>query len=678
MLTVNSLDHMLRAGSVAIVGASGRPGSVGEQTLRQLRIGGFGGAIYPVNPGYDSISGLQCYPDIASVGEPIDLAVLAVSNARLETETSKALAAGAKSLAIFASCHGAAEDGTPLRERITQLASRAGAPICGGNGMGFVNLEERLRICGFYQPDLLEPGGVSFLSHSGSLFSAMLHSNRDLAFNLVVSTGLEQNTRMSDYLQWVLGLESTRVVALFMETIRDPDGFVKGLGLARDRDLPIVALKVGASTRGQAAVATHSEAIAGDDAVYEALFDGYGVHRVLTMDEMTDTIELMSSPRRPHRGGLGAVHDSGGERALLIDTAERVGVPLADLSASTAEVLTGLLDPGLEPLNPVDAWGTGRDAREVFVGCLGALASDPGVGVVAFSVDLTAEERREDAYGVAALEAAGGTDKPLAVLANISTTVDGAQARAVRGGGVPVLHGTETGLRAIGHLLDRADRSAWPPPAPRLTRPRPADVEDPFELLDRYGIPTAGTIVVGSREEAVRAAGTLGYPVVLKTGGADHKTDVGGVVLDISDEALLMSAYEDMAVRLGPVATVSEQVEAGVEVGLGMVTDPQFGPVVLISAGGTLIEVLSDRVALLPPVDVFRAERGIDRLAMGKVLRGHRRRVPANFDALSEVVARFSELAADLAGVLSSMDLNPVIVGPASAVAVDVLVRPVP
>jgi len=674
---MNSLDHMLRAGSVAIVGASGRPGSVGEQTLRQLRNGGFGGAIYPVNPGYDSLAGLECYPDIGSIGQPIDVAVLAVSNARLETETTKALEAGAKSLTIFASCHGAAVDGTSLRERITLLASRAGAPICGGNGMGFVNVEERLRICGFYQPDVLEPGGVSFLSHSGSLFSAMLHSNRALAFNLVVSTGLEQNTRMSDYLQWALDLESTRVVALFMETIRDPDGFAKGLGIARDRDIPIVALKVGASSRGQAAVATHSQAIAGDDAVYEALFDSYGVHRVLTMDEMTDTIELMSSARRPHRGGLGAVHDSGGERALLIDTAERVGVPLADLSATTAETLTGLLDPGLEPVNPVDAWGTGRDAREVFVGCLSALATDPGVAVVAFSVDLTVEERSEDAYAVAVLEAAATTDKPIAVLANISTTVDQAQARAVRGGGVPVLHGTETGLRAIGHLLDRADRSAWPPPAPRLTNPGPARLDDPFELLDRYGIPTAKTVVVGTGEEAVQAARTLGFPVVLKTGGADHRTDVGGVVLNIGDETLLLSAYEDMAVRLGPMATVSEQIEASVEVGLGMVTDPQFGPVVLISAGGTLIEVLSDRVALLPPVDVFRAERAVDRLAMGKALRGHRRRVPPNFDALFDVVARFSELAADFAGVISTMDLNPVIVGPASAVAVDVLIGPV-
>jgi acyl-CoA synthetase (NDP forming) len=362
-----SLEPMLRAGSVAVVGASGRPGSVGELTLRQLRDGGFEGNVYPVNPGYDSLLDMPCHPDIAAISEEIDLAVLAVGNAHLEREVEKSLAAGAKSLAIFASCHGTTTDGRPLRERIVELAEKAGAPICGGNGMGFLNVEDNLRVCGFYQPEDLRPGGIVFLSHSGSLFSAMLHNGRGLAFNLAVSTGLELNTPMSDYLNWALQLESTRVVALFMETIRDPDGFTKGLATARDRDIPVVALKVGASARGQAAVATHSEALAGDDAVYEALFDAYGVHRVLTMDEMTDTVELFAAGRRPVTGGLGAVHDSGGERVLLIDTAERVGVPLAEVSAHTVETLAGWLDPGLEPRNPVDAWGTGRDSRQVFV-----------------------------------------------------------------------------------------------------------------------------------------------------------------------------------------------------------------------------------------------------------------------------------------------------------------------
>lgn len=674
---MHPLHHMLQAGSVAIVGASNRPGSVGEQTLRQLGNGGFEGEIYPVNPRYDSLLGLTCHPDIGSVGQPVDLAVLAVSNAHLESETVKALAAGARSLAIFASCHGLAADGvTPLRDRIAALANDAGAHICGGNGMGFVNVENRLRICGFHQPEVLLPGGIVFLSHSGSLFSAMLHNTRGLAYNLVVSTGLELNTTMSDYLTWVLELESTRVVALFMETIRDPGGFSRALSRAADKEIPIVALKVGSSTRGQAAVATHSEAIAGDDAVYEALFEAHGVHRVLTMDEMADTIELMSTPRRPVPGGLGAVHDSGGERALLIDTAERVGVDLPELSATTVEALTGLLDPGLEPANPVDAWGTGRDATSVFIGCLDALADDPAIGVVAFSVDLTAEDNIDDAYGTAALEAAAHTEKPVVVLANVSTTVDERQAAVVRAGGVPVLQGTETGLRAIRHLIERAERLSWPDPELRRTTPASFEGTDTATLLDHYGIATARTISVDDIDSALSAAGSLGYPVVLKTRASEHKSDVGGVVLGIADEAGLTDAYEGMAGRLGPDVTVSEQVAPGVEIGLGMVTDPQFGPVVLVSAGGTLIELLRDRVALLPPVAGLRARRAISRLAVSEVLGGIRGSSAVDFDSLVDTMVRFSELAADAAGRLTSIDLNPVIVTNDGAFAVDVLVVP--
>lgn len=669
---------MLLAGSVAIVGASGRTGSVGEQTLRQLRNGGFEGEVYPVNPRYESLHDLVCHPDISAIGRSVDLAVLAVSNAQLETETEKALAAGARSLAIFASCHGVAADGlTPLRDRIAGLANEAGARICGGNGMGFVNVEHRLRVCGFYQPEILVPGGIAFLSHSGSLFSAMLHNRRRLAFNLVVSTGLELNTTMGDYLSWVLDLESTRVVALFMETIRDPAGFSKALSVAADREIPIVALKVGASSRGQAAVATHSEAIAGDDAVYEALFDAYGVHRVLTMDEMVDTIELLSSPRRPVPGGLGAVHDSGGERALLIDTAERVGVDLPDLAPATVDKLAGLLDPGLEAANPVDAWGTGRDSTSVFVASLDALADDPGIGVVAFSVDLTAEDDIDSAYGAAAIDAAEHTDKPVAILANVSTTVDPAQADMVRSRGVPVLQGTETGLRAIRHLIDRADRMGWPDPEPRRTTPAVFDGMEPTGLLDHYGVTRARTIAVDHLDGAIAAAADLGYPVVLKTTTADHKSDVGGVVMGIADETELTTAYLDLTGRLGPGVTVSEQVAAGVEIGLGMVTDPQFGPMVLVSAGGTLIELLRDRVALIPPIDGPRARRAISKLAIGQVLQGVRGAGPADVDSLVDTMVRFSELAADSVGVFTSIDLNPVIVNESGAVAVDVLMVPV-
>lgn len=672
---MQALDHMLTPRSVAVVGASPRRGSVGDQTVRQLISGGFGGPIYPVNPGHDTIAGLTSYPTIGDIDESVDVAVLAVSNSHLESEVERALAAGARSLVIFASCHGTASDGSSLRPRITKIVDEAGVPVCGGNGMGLLNIEAGLRLCGFFQPPDLESGGISFLTHSGSLFSAMLHNQRDLGFNLVVSTGLEINTRMSDYLRWALHRESTRVVALFMETVRDPAGFENSLHLASDRHIPVIALKVGASSKGRVAVATHSEAIAGEDAVYDALFDAYGVHRVHSMDELLDTVELMAATRQLFAGGLGAVHDSGGERALLIDTADRVGVPLPAIEPSTAEALSRVLDPGLEPENPVDAWGTGRDADDVFVACLDALAADKAVGVVAFSVDLTEEEDAGSEYGLSVTRASENTEKPILVLAHVSSAVDRRQARYVRERGIPVLEGTETGLRAIRHLMDRSERVTWPERAPRLTEPQTIEGRDPLQLLASYAIPFTETQRAADLHEVGRAAEAIGYPVVLKTAGLAHKMEVDGVRLGLADGEAVVAAYHDISSRLGPEVTVSRQVDGGIEIGLGSITDPQFGPVVIVSAGGVLTEILADTVALLPPVDVLGARRAIDRLSVATLLDGVRGSTPADIDALADLVARFSELVADQAGAIEALDLNPVIAGPDGATAVDVLVK---
>lgn len=677
---MNDLDPMLIPRSIAVVGASERPGSVGDQVMRQLVSGGFTGEIHPVNPGRDEVHGLASHPDLESLGRPVDLAVLAVANAHLEMALSAAAKTGARAAAIFASCHGAASDGTPLRARLADIAGEAGMPICGGNGMGFLNIEDRIRVCGFYQPPDLVPGGVTFLTHSGSLFSALLHSRRRPGFNLVVSTGIEINTTMDRYLEWALGRPSTRVIGLFLETIRDPGSFRAALTAADRADVPVVALKVGASARGREAVATHSEAIAGEDAVYEALFEAHGVHRVRTMDEMLDTLEVLSTGRRATAHGLGAVHDSGGERALLIDTAERVGVPLPGLGEEVTRRIAAVLDPGLEPANPVDAWGTGRDAGEVFVECLRAVSTDPAIGAVAFCVDLTSEEEADSSYSHAALTAAASTGKPVLVLGNVSSAVDSHQASVLRAGGVPVVEGTETGLRAIGHLLARHRRASLPPPAPRVTSTAdPSSGADgeaaALGILAGYGIPVVAHRLAASAEECVEAAAAIGYPIAMKTAsGIAHKTDAGGVILGIEGEGSVAEAYRSLS-SLGPSVLVEEMAPPGVEIALGMIDDPQFGPVVLIAAGGTMIEVLTDRVAVLPPIDASRARLALDRLGLRPLLDGVRGRPPADVDSLADVIARFSELALDARGLLSAIDVNPVVAGPGGALAVDALMR---
>ena len=241
---------------MAVVGASVREGSVGNQSVVELVEGGFDGRIVPVNPKYDEILGLPCVASVAEIGEPVDLVILAVSNALLEEQLRLAADAGAGSAVIFASGYEEPRDGVPpLTERLATIARDAGMAVCGGNCMGFANLERRVRALGFYEPKDAPVGGVTFLSHSGSAFSAMIHNDRALGLNLAVSAGQEFVTTVADYLRYALELESTKAVGLFIETVRDPDGFRSALGLANERDIPVVALKVGREERTRELVA---------------------------------------------------------------------------------------------------------------------------------------------------------------------------------------------------------------------------------------------------------------------------------------------------------------------------------------------------------------------------------------------------------------------------------------
>ncbi len=577
---------------------------------------------------------------------------------------------------IFASGYEEPREGVPpLTERLATIARGAGMAVCGGNCMGFANLELRVRALGFYEPKDAPVGGVTFLSHSGSAFSAMIHNDRALGLNLAVSAGQEFVTTVADYLTYALGLESTKAVGLFIETVRDPDGFREALALANERDVPVVALKVGREERTRELVAAHSGALAGEDGAYEALFDAYGVSRVESLDEMGDTLALFAAGRRAGPGGLASVHDSGGERALMVDAAAEVGVPFGEISDETSARMEALLDPGLPPVNPLDFWGTGRDAHEIVTGCVRALLEDPEVAALAFAVDLTSEDYPDMGYIAMARETFPETDKPYAMLSNFSSGIDRGDAKLLDGDGIPVLEGTLTGLAAFKHLFAYRDARARPPVAggspvtdevrsrwiERLWNGEPFDELEGLALLADYGVPVVESVRAETLEDAIAAAERLGFPVAIKTAapGVQHKSDVGGVRLGVDDSPSLEDAYGDLERRLGPQVTVAPMAPPGVEIALGIVRDPQFGPLVLVGAGGVLVEVLKDRRLAMPPLDELRARSMVDRLKVRPLLDGVRGQPASNVDALAEAVVAFSWLAHDLGDHLEALDANP-------------------
>ena len=718
------LAAMLEARSVALVGASPRPGSLGARMIEEIAKSPSRPRTYLVNPRYREIGGARCYPGLGGLPEPVDLALLAVPDAALEEQAGAAAAGGARSAVIFGSAVDpdggtGAGSGPGLRDRIAATARAAGMAVCGAGCMGFVNVARGLRAIGYTEPDPLPAGPVALVTHSGSVFSALLRTRRAFGFTLAVSSGQELVTPAAAYARYALTLPETKILVLVLETIRDAPALRSVLAAAASRDVPVLLLAAGTSAPARSLVAAHSGALAAGDGAWQALAAAYGVHRVGDLAELADTMELFSLTRRGGRPaggtGLATVHDSGFERAHVADVAASLGVPFAPLAAETKDRLAAVLDPGLEPGNPLDVWGTGRDPESLFTETLSALADDPGTGAVALAVDLVPEYDGDDSYQTALLAAAGKTDKPVCVLASVPAAIDTAAAGLLRSAGIPVLESTRTGLLALRHLLSRGDARSlgapaanafgppqpdgcgsepatggWlpQPPAPpsparrarwlaRLADGPPAGA-DVLALLSDYGIPSVAARSAGTTEAALAAAEAIGYPVAVKTDNPDvaHKSDVGGVRLGVTGPAELAQAYADLCARLGPQVIVTAMAGPGPELILGMARDPVLGPLIVIGAGGVLAEYLADRAVALPPVTPSAAAGLIAGQRFARLLNGFRGQPPADLAAVAAAVAAFSVLVTELGGHFDAFDINPLICGPAGPVAVDALAVP--
>ena len=684
----DGLRTMLEARSVAVVGASPREGTPGYQMLHQLSVGGFQGRVFPVNPNYDELMGRPCYASIDAIDEPVDLAILGVANRRLEEQLQKVAAAAIPSAVIFASGYEGDPSDTSLIDRWKQIASDAEITICGGNCMGFVNLEHNLRALAFEERPDLEPGPIAWISHSGSAYTALLHNDRHLRFNVAVSAGQEFTTTIADYIAYAVELDSTRAIALFLETVREPERFREVLSAAAVKDIPVVALTVGRTEASQELVTAHSGALAGEDAVYDALFAAHGVMRVASLNEMADALELVTSGRRARAGGLAAIHDSGGERAHLIDVAADLGIRFAELSPQTVARLEGALEPGLPAVNPLDAWGTGNEFEKIYLECMRALLDNDETGALAFVVDLAGEDLDRGYVGVAE-EVFAQTDLPFAVVSNLSSAIEPPAAERLRASGVPLLEDTFYGLKAFGHLFDYRTFRQLPPVedipvdqqirarwVKRFEDDRPWSEAEALGMLGDYGLNVVASTEVHSVEEAISAGRSAGYPVALKITEAGHKSDTGGIHLGIADDNEMGRAFRSMSDRFGDHLLVQPMAAPGVEMALGIVNDPQFGPVVLVAAGGIDIEVLHDRKLGMPPLDRTRARRMIDELRVRPLLDAHRGRPPADVDALADALVNLGLLAVDLGPRISALDVNPVIVGESGCLAVDAFVVP--
>ncbi|HEX4944126.1 MAG TPA: acetate--CoA ligase family protein, partial [Usitatibacteraceae bacterium] len=601
------LDSLLRPRSIAVLGATERVGTVGRNTVENLLKGGFRGPLFAVNPGYATVCSVPCFPSLAALPERVEHVIFAIGDARIEAALDDVIDHGARAVTLMSSLI-LAEDREPLlRDRVAAKLRAASLLACGANGMGFYNFADGIWGCGFRTRTHARGGNVAYISHSGSGMCGIVDSEERIDFNLVVSTGQELIVAMDEYLDFALEQPGTRVVGLFMETARNPEGLIRGFEKARQRGIPIVALKVGRTELAARLAVSHSGAIAGEDGVYQALFDRHGVQRVRDMDELATALIMFAQPHPVHAGGLVSLHDSGGERQLLIDLAHDAGIPLTQLSAATTSRLTALLDPGLPPINPLDAWSTGGpDYHVAMEQCFAALMCDPGAAIGAVIHDRIAGGGIQDSYLDYLRAGHRASGKPAFLVANRQGTGADERVVAATREGFPVLDGVPQFLQGARCLFEYRDFLArkrdpadqlpgsvltkW---RSRLATGRALDEHDAMKLLSDFGLPANPCRVVEDEPSARVAARECGFPVALKTAmhGIEHKSDRGGVHLGVADEAALSVAYRDLANRLGPRVLVAPMVRSpGVEMLLGMVHDDQFGPVVVLGAGGLHVE----------------------------------------------------------------------------------------
>ncbi len=688
-----SLRRILHPRSVAVVGASRDPARLGHRVLQNLIKGDFAGAVYPVNPGTDRVSGLTTYPDISAIPGPVDVAVV-VTPAHTVCDVARSCAArGVAGLVVITA--GFAETGEAGAQReaeLRRICREAGMRLIGPNCLGIMDTGAGLNATFLPHPPL--PGQLGIMSQSGALGVALVERARLLGLGLssFVSVGNNADVSATDLLEYWEDDPATDLIGLYLESFGDPDGFGRVARRLSARK-PILAIKSGRSGAGDRAVRSHTAAAATPDVAVDALLRGSGVIRVDTMQELLDTARLLAAQPLPSGDRVAIVGNSGGPGALAADACERTGLRVPELCENTQQQVRRALRPALREVaavsNPIDLTADG-DAAEL-AGAMAAVLADPEVDTVL--VVHTPRSTPGDAAAATAIgEVAAATDKTvLACLVGHDGTVEP--------GDVPAYAFPEQAARALRHAVDHARWRARPaatapspPPGADVGRAREIvryelahsgdrwlDPDPTTRLLRCFGISVAETMTVDSPEAAAKTATALGVPVALKATGPTlvHKSDLGGVRLGLTDPDEVAGAYRELSASLGGAMTgaiVQPMAEAGVEVIIGAVRHEAFGPLVMAGMGGVAADLLADRSFRVPPITPDEAGEMLAELKCAPLLTGYRGRPAADIASLREQIVRVDRMVTDIPEI-AELDLNPVIATPGGAVAVDARIR---
>ncbi|MGB6945581.1 MAG: bifunctional acetate--CoA ligase family protein/GNAT family N-acetyltransferase [Bryobacteraceae bacterium] len=694
-----TLDVFFHPKNVAVIGATEAPHSVGRSIVSNLKDAPFPGAIYPVNPRHDTLLGLPCYRNIASVPAPVDLAVIATPAATVPGVIRECAGADVPAaIIISAGFREIGERGATLENEILAEARRSGMRIVGPNCLGLMSPHSKLNAT--FASTMARPGHLGFISQSGALCTAILDwSRREMVgFSAFVSVGSMLDVGWGDLIQYLGDDPKTRSIVLYMESVGDARAF---LSAAREVALskPIIVIKPGRTQAAAKAAASHTGALTGQDDVLDAAFRRCGVLRVDTIAELFYLAEALDKQPRPRGPRLTIVTNAGGPAVLATDALLTSGGELAELPATAMEQLDAFLPPHWSHQNPIDILGDA--SAESYAKAVDIAITNP---VSDGTLVVLAPQAMTDPSAVAQQLAAlpNSSTKPL--IASWMGGVDVAAGEAILNAAAIPAYPYPDSAAKVFQLMWRFSANlqalyetpaAWEMDVSGVARGRAASLiaqarargrtllteAESKSLLAAYGIPTVPTEIATSADQAVDAAGRIGYPVVLKLHSETitHKTDVGGVRLNLLDEAAVRAAYEAIAESVAKIAnesdflgvTVQPMVRAeGYELILGSSIDSQFGPVILFGGGGQLVEVYKDRAIGLPPLNTTLARRMMERTKIVTALKGVRGRKPVDLDALERLVVRFSYLVTEQSWI-KEVDMNPLLASPDGLLALD-------
>ncbi len=694
------LDALFSPSSVAVIGATSRPGTVGRTVLENLLRDTFRGKVYAVNSRHEEVLGLKAYKSLREIPQPVDLAVVATPAATVPQIITECVDAGAKSaVVISAGFKERGAEGAALEQQIKEQLQRSSLRLIGPNCLGIMN--PTIGLNATFAKDPPQAGNVAFLSQSGALLSAILDwSHREqVGFSAIVSTGSMLDVGWGDLIYYFGDDPHTKSILLYMESVGDARPF---LSAAREVTLakPIIVIKAGRSEEASRAAASHTGALTGSDEVLDAAFRRSGVLRVHNIADLFYMAEVLGRQPRPKGPRLTILTNAGGPGVLATDSLVANGGELAELSPESLQRLDEFLPAHWSHNNPIDVLGDADPER--YARALEIASQDPSSDGL---LVILAPQGMTDPLQIAERlkPYAKGYGKPvLASWMGGNSIADGEA--ALNSAGIPTFPFPDTAARAFTYMWRYTYNLRGLYETPALTENSELDdasrkqvgqivqnarnrgrvlLTEPEskQLLSLYGIPTVETRVAASEDEAARIASELGFPSVLKVFSETitHKTDVGGVKLNLQDEAAVRFAYRAIQSSVGEKAgpnqfsgvTVQPMVKLdGYELILGSSIDPQFGPVILFGTGGQLVEVYRDRALALPPLNTTLAQRMMEQTNIFTALKGVRGRKPVNLVALEQLLVRFSQLVLEQRSI-AEIDINPLLASPERLLALD-------